>query len=316
MSDQLASDIKKALADAGANRMARANARHSVPEGPSSSPQSGDLYVFPCYPSDQEVGVVWLLVRQDADDKNRFYALPADDYPEGGSADLKIPDGDLFGLHYLRSSFGLWVPRDKIHAGRRIGALHPTALSDVQKELGLLFSAQLDVDAESLETDEDPAYQSWLEYVAVAHDETKIQLHEIEPQKEFECPKEPQPAAWLVWHLEAQTKKLGATKWAGNQGRGPQKVRTVLVWNQRQQVTVPGEDGTYEAMLEATETKISFTIDPKALKSVVDIWLKVDGAEYGPYRATSRDSVAWFALRAPFHSKATIHTRIERPQQR
>src|SRR5690242_2367781 len=100
MINRLARMAGQAAAQARRREVARA-----CVQGP---PRPGDLVVIPT----AAPVIHWLLVKVHPEDSRLLFAVPADDNPEAGPDDVRVPEDRPWGPATFRCGFGLWVEGD------------------------------------------------------------------------------------------------------------------------------------------------------------------------------------------------------------
>ena len=118
----------------------------------------GDLIVIP---TDTAV-IHWLIVKAHPEDPQILFAVPADDNPETGPADVRVPAEHPWGPVTLRCGFGLWVEADLLDPPRRAGVMREEVLGPVQVVLGQLAAGTYRPTPEQAVLDFDPDYMAWL----------------------------------------------------------------------------------------------------------------------------------------------------------
>ena len=126
----------------------------------------GDLIILP---SGTTV-IHWLIVKTHPDDENLLFAVLADDNPETGPGDLRVPREHPWGPITLRCGFGLWIESELIDPPRRAGLMGEELVGSVRKVLGELAAGTLVPTPEQAVLDQDPDFQEWLDELEKARD--------------------------------------------------------------------------------------------------------------------------------------------------
>jgi hypothetical protein len=137
---------------------AEAKAREEELAAMRGPARPGDLIVIP---TDTAV-IHWLIVKAHPEDPQILFAVPADDNPETGPADVRVPAEHPWGPVTLRCGFGLWVEADLLDPPRRAGVMHEEVLGPVQAVLGQLAAGTYRPTPEQAVLDFDPDYMAWL----------------------------------------------------------------------------------------------------------------------------------------------------------
>ena len=132
----------------------------------------GDLIIIP---TDTAV-IHWLLVKAHPEDSQILFAVPADDNPETGPADVRVPAEHPWGPVTLRCGFGLWVEADLLDPPRRAGAMDEEVLHPVQAVLGQLAAGTYRPTPEQAVLDFDPDYMAWLDEVEKSREAASLWL--------------------------------------------------------------------------------------------------------------------------------------------
>ena len=137
---------------------AEAKAREEELAAMRGPTRPGDLIVIP---TDTAV-IHWLIVKAHPEDPQILFAVPADDNPETGPADVRVPAEHPWGPVTLRCGFGLWVEADLLDPPRRAGVMGEEVLGPVQVVLGQLAAGTYRPTPEQAVLDFDPDYMAWL----------------------------------------------------------------------------------------------------------------------------------------------------------
>lgn len=152
--------LQRAVADAQAKAEKRRQALASRQGGASP----GDLYRSPA----DTPGVLWGVVQFDPDDIRHVFAVPADDHPLAGAADVVLPRKAASGPLVLRCGQGLWIPTVHLIDGARDGVLEEPYVLAARKKLAALVRGTLVTNAREREAEADPEYEHWMDEVASA----------------------------------------------------------------------------------------------------------------------------------------------------
>jgi hypothetical protein len=185
-------------------RKAAAEARHRETELASirGPVRPGDLVVIP---ADASV-IQWLIVKRHPDDRQLLFAVPADDNPEIGPADVSIPDEHPWGPATCRCSFGLWVEADLLDPPQRAGRVDEEVLGPVRSVLGQLAAGTLKVTPEQAILDSDPDYVAWLAELEKSREAAMAWLAEVGQvcrSQELETEAPPLLGRFLEWIVPA-----------------------------------------------------------------------------------------------------------------
>jgi len=127
----------------------------------------GDLFLFPLA---SDLAFCWAALLQHPDDAALWFAVPTDDNPLAGSADLVAGESASGDPVTLRCGLGLWVPQDAFAKAQRAGVLAEADVRQARARLAALARGKLRVSAAQEATENDPAYEAWMTEVAGAEE--------------------------------------------------------------------------------------------------------------------------------------------------
>lgn len=134
-------------------------------------PTPGDVYVLE---ATRVLEVEWVIVAHDPADASRFLVVPADSHVLVGSADVELDDDVSLGALKLRCRFGTWIDATHLRPHLRVGTLEPEDLARARQRWLDIGDGKLSGDVLSLEVDDDPGYQDWVDDVLVTARQTLI----------------------------------------------------------------------------------------------------------------------------------------------
>lgn len=159
-----------------------------VPPG-SWPPRPGDLVVLA---TGAQV-IHWLLVKTHPDAHHLLFAVPVDDNPAAGPADMVLAESHPDSPLTLRCGAGLWIEADLIDPPVRVGTLGEDVLKPVRAMLGRLAAGTLKPSDEQIAVAADSDYLEWMDEVDGAREKTGAWLAEqglvrSTAQLESKCP--------------------------------------------------------------------------------------------------------------------------------
>lgn len=151
------------LATEAANNARRYDEELALIQGPA---RPGDVVVIPT----GAPVIHWLIVKAHPDDAKLLFAVPADDNPEIGCADIAVPNEHPWGPMSVRCGFGIWLDADLLDAPRRTGVVSHEMLAAVRMVLGQLVAGTLQSTSEQILLDSDLDFLAWLAEVDSARE--------------------------------------------------------------------------------------------------------------------------------------------------
>ncbi|MFL6258246.1 MAG: hypothetical protein ACJ76Y_00930 [Thermoanaerobaculia bacterium] len=136
---------------------ARARAR-PVRGGP---PRPGDLFVLK---ATADLPVEWAIL-DHWPEKGQLLAVPADQNPLAGSADVEVPAAAPGGPLSLRCRFGAWLDAGLFDPGLRSGSLAPETLAEALRRVRRVEDGTLEPAGLAEEVDAESEYKDWIREV-------------------------------------------------------------------------------------------------------------------------------------------------------
>ena len=123
----------------------------------------GDLFVFSV-----PLPISWCVVFSHSQDKDLWFIVPGDDFPEVGTHDVALPDSDEEGPLNFRCSYGLWVHSEDFDFNNRIGQIRLQHVEQIRDHLARIVRGDLPTAESIIEVDEDIDYQEWIGELSAA----------------------------------------------------------------------------------------------------------------------------------------------------
>jgi hypothetical protein len=130
-------------------------------------PRPGDLFLLP---EAIDILVNWALLRQDEQDPQKLYAVPADDHPLAGSHDMKLPETSLCAPLTLRLGLGQWFHEVDFDPALRCGVLEEEFIQQALARIDEMIKGAYTPTADERAIDADPEYQAWLRQIEMIWD--------------------------------------------------------------------------------------------------------------------------------------------------
>jgi hypothetical protein len=156
-------EFRRATADARRKTEAERVALDATAGRPA---QPGDIYLFP---GDGDAASRWVVVAIRGADGDALFAVPADEHPLYGLADVQLDDNAHPPMS-LRCGLGHWLPREAFRADRRLRMLSTEALNGARDKVRQVIRASLDGPEAARESETNPDYLEWMDRVVRAAD--------------------------------------------------------------------------------------------------------------------------------------------------
>jgi hypothetical protein len=145
----------------------RAEKLKAVLAGRGTGVTAGDLFLFRL---PGELAFCWAALFSHPDDAAVWFAVPVDDNPLAGSADLAAVESASGDRVTLRCGLGLWIPQTAFGQAQRAGVVAEGEVRQARARLAALARGKLQVSADQEATENEPAYQAWMTEVAGAEE--------------------------------------------------------------------------------------------------------------------------------------------------
>jgi hypothetical protein len=139
----------------------------------SGPPQPGDVF-RPPLPLDEPV--FFAFVQPHGDDDGCVYAVPTDDRPFVGVADVPTSPEAVHGPLVLRCGHGIWAQTAQFPPELRIAVLDDPIVRQAQTTLAQVVQGQLKPTPSQEETEADPEYHDWMDEVVKARNQLETFL--------------------------------------------------------------------------------------------------------------------------------------------
>ena len=128
-------------------------------------PALGDGYFFDIlFPN----FVIWVAVREDRDDPNLLYMLPADDELLVGNTDVHAEESELNGEVVLRCGYGVWVSREQLALGRRVAVFDESVIKEARVRLSYMVTGSPIPVPDHTDINLTVEYQEWMDRIELA----------------------------------------------------------------------------------------------------------------------------------------------------
>jgi hypothetical protein len=143
-------------------RLLASTARAGIPPVRGGPPRPGDLFVLN---ATGDLPVEWAIL-DHWPEKGQLLAVPADQSPLAGSADVEVPAvAAPGGPLSLRCRFGAWLDAGLFDPGLRSGSLAPETVAEALRRVRRIEDGTLEPAGLAEEVDADSEYQDWIREV-------------------------------------------------------------------------------------------------------------------------------------------------------